>query len=150
MVHHVTGLLGERAFLEGVAGTWSSRVFDLAAGIALLPLPEETFDTPIPIGRSDCDLFQHLTPSLTTVLAEASKGGQFIYFETEYFGGDGGQGAVLYRNGEPIFGPIWDRVGPINSALAIFGIKVTAPKLDEFATVGLDRLRTTQAWIENC
>lgn len=70
-----------------------------------------------------------------------------MYFETEYHGGHGGQGAAVFLNGDLIFGPQWDEFGPINHALMLLGVKIEPPAMDEFDTVGLYRHRSTEDWL---
>ena len=70
-----------------------------------------------------------------------------MYFETEYHGGHGGQGAAVFQNGELTFGPQWDELGPINHALMLLGVQIEPPAIDEFDTVGLCRHRTTEDWL---
>ena len=99
------------------------------------------------LGQSDEAGFGHLTTDVLQALLEASQGGQFIYFETEYFGGEGGQGASLFRDMRLEYGPTWDGIGPINTALRMMGVQTVPPAIDEFQTIGLNRNRTTEAWL---
>ena len=71
-----------------------------------------------------------------------------MYFETEHFGGNGRQGAVVFQNGTAVFGPKSAEHGPINEALACLGVRVAAPAHDEFETVGLIRHRHTEDWLK--
>ena len=69
-----------------------------------------------------------------------------LYFETEYFGGMGTQGAAVFRDGELVFGPQAAELGPINNALAVLGVRTVPPAVDEFETVGLQRHRSVEDW----
>ncbi len=77
---------------------------------------------------------------------DASINALVMYFETEYFGGDGGQGAALFHEGRVVFIQS-AKLGPINRALALLGVKVVSPAIDEFQSIGLDRHRTTAEWL---
>ena len=69
-----------------------------------------------------------------------------VYFETEYFGGEGSQGAVLARSGKIIFGPEY-RYHSINLALREIGVDKKAER-DEFDALGLHRYRDNEDWID--
>jgi hypothetical protein len=90
---------------------------------------------------------QNLSQQLVDELRRSSRNGPLIYFETEYSGGSGGQGAALFQDGEIIFGPQWAEIGPINRALKLLGISVWPPAHDEFETVGLHRHRGAEGWL---
>jgi hypothetical protein len=149
MTHAVTGLVGDPQFLSDLAGGRSRNlVSPLACGLALMPLPEGSSDTVFVLPQAkDGDGFQYLNSDLDEVLRRASVGGRFVYFETEYWGGVGGQGAALYIDGARTFGPEWAEMGPINAALALLGVVTMPPYVDEFDTVGLGLFRTTDRWI---
>ena len=75
-----------------------------------------------------------------------SAGGAVAYFETDYWGGEGEQSAVLWERGEMVYGPAKSRLGPINGALRRMGVERGAA-LDEFDAVGLGRYRDNDDWI---
>jgi hypothetical protein len=150
MGHFVTGLIGRSRMLEAFScGHSLNRPVSLLGDLAILPLREidlESFQgTQLDAGAEG---LQHLSTRLVEELRRSSHEGPLIYFETEYFGGTGGQGAVVFRDGELVFGPNWAAIGPINHALKLIGITVEAPARDEFETVGLHRHRRTEAWLE--
>jgi hypothetical protein len=71
----------------------------------------------LPIHEIDLDLFratlsadeagnsQYLPARLLDEVKCSSHRGHLIYFETEYFGEDGGPGVAVFKEGELIFGP---------------------------------------------
>lgn len=121
----------------------------LVAGLALLPLRDEEMDSFLPPPLTGWhEEFASLTDQLMSELGKASRSGRVMYFETDYFGGPGGQGAVVMENENVIYGPVYADIGPINAALALLGVTVAAPARDEFETVGLDRHRSTEDWLE--
>lgn len=71
-----------------------------------------------------------------------------MYFETDYWGGEGTQGAVAYATGEIIFGPrSSEQIGPIDEALKLLGVEVVPPAYDEFDAIGLRSHRQTEDWL---
>jgi hypothetical protein len=70
-----------------------------------------------------------------------------MYFETEYFGGTGSQGAAVFRAGEVAYGPKAAVSGPINEALALLGVRTPSVGTDAFEAVGLGRHRRTDDWL---
>jgi len=89
--------------------------------------------------------------SLLAFVAAASRHGDVVYIETDYFGGTGWQGAIYAHGGAivdffrtsdmPEDGPGPDSERAINRALHRLG--VTIGKQDEFDTLGLGTYRTT-------
>lgn len=94
--------------------------------------------------------FHFLTPQLAAAGMAASAIGDVGYLEAAFFGGDGCQASIVWRDGGVVFGPLkadddeppvpplseW----PINQALRFFGVRAT-PHVDEFRTVDLGRFR---------
>jgi hypothetical protein len=150
MGHTVTGLIARSIILEAFSCDHSLyRPAALVGDLAILPLRKidlESFQTS-QSGAGTKGL-QHLSTRLVEQLRRSSQKGPLIYFETEYFGGSGGQGAAAFRNDELVFGPNWAKIGPINHALKLIGISIEPPARDEFETVGLHRHRHTAAWLE--
>src|SRR5262245_1123211 len=151
MSHLVTGLIGKPEPLAAFAQRHSLHdPVPLMDGLALLPLRDEDFASFLPAQLGDYpEGFRHLSAQLSSALSDASAGVSLMYFETEYFGGMGFQGAAVFRDGALVFGPQSADIGPINQALALLGVRVTAPAHDEFETVGLHRHRHTDGWLES-
>jgi hypothetical protein len=63
--------------------------------------------------------------------------------------GLGGQGAAVFEDGELVFGPQCEGIGPINHALKLLGVRVENPGLDEFQTVGLHLYRSSFGWLKS-
>jgi hypothetical protein len=150
MGHFVTGIVAKPGALEAFADKHSlHQPVPLGEGLAILPLRDDDLDLFLkPPLTSYPEGFTYLSEQLVVELKLASAGWIIMYFETEYFGGSGGQGAAVFRNGEVVFGPKSAEYGPINEALAILGVQVVAPAHDEFETVGLHRHRHTEDWLE--
>jgi len=86
-------------------------------------------------------------PPIETMEMAAILGESFpiAFVATDYFGGEGSQGAAAWRPG----GVLPYRISPnsINEALAFVGV-VRRGNLDEFDTVGLGWYRSNDRWIE--
>jgi hypothetical protein len=148
MGHIVQAFIASRAALERIQQQFSkSQVVDLQQGLALLPLLNELYDA-IP-NEEDTDLvdkhFTFLTPKIVQLIIRHSEREPIGYFETEYFGGLGDQGAILGKDGKIIFGPEVGS-GSINRMLALMSFESNGIQ-DEFDTIGLRRFRSNEAWI---
>src|SRR5262249_43778661 len=149
MAHCVTGLIATTALLETFACEHGLHPpIRLSQGLGLLPLRDIDLDKFLvaPL-TGHAEGFNYLSEQLIRELKIASSSGSLLYFETEYFGGDGTQGAGVFQEGELIFGPESAMFGPINEALAILGTRVIPPARDEFETAGLHRHRHTEDWL---
>jgi hypothetical protein len=150
MGHFVTGLIAKSTILEAFSREHSLHLpIALSSQLALLPLRDMDLDSFL-VAPASCDFegFEHLSKQLLNELRRASHQGQLMYFETEYFGGLGGQGALVFQNGELIYGPQWAEVGPINQGLKLLGVSIEPPAQDEFEIVGLGRHRHTEGWLQ--
>jgi hypothetical protein len=140
----------------------SARVVRLSEGLALVPLTESVINELSGGERWEWLLSDGRAPGpLATVLAEVSEFGPVAYFEAEFAGG-GSQASVIWEGGQVVFGPIieedegrrWRRTrrplseGAFNQALRRLGVRVGPEAIDEFETVGLDRCRMTEEWLD--
>ena len=150
MGHFVTGLVAKQQTLQAFASQHSlHQPIALSGGLHILPLRDEDLDSFLPLPLDGhCKGFAHLSSQLIETLLKASEVGSLIYFETEYHGGSGGQGAVAFSNGKIALEPQSAEFGPINTALQFLGVRTVPPAHDEFETVGLDRHRYTEDWLE--
>jgi hypothetical protein len=150
MSHFVTGLIARRSVLLAFAEKHELHgSTPLSQGLEILPLREDdinSFLTP-PLTNQHTS-FSYLSDQLLQELLAASLGESIVYFETEYFGGEGSQGAVVVSDGKLVYGPALADIGPINQALAMLGVAITPPAHDEFDSVGLAQHRSTEDWIE--
>ena len=150
MTHAVTGLIATPTILEAFARERSlHRPIALTGELAILPLRDVDLDSFLVAPCThDIEHFQYLSRQLIDLLRRTSHQGPLMYFETEYFGGIGGQGAAAFQDGEVTFGPQWGQIGTINQALRLLGVRVEPPAYDEFDMVGLGRHRRTERWLE--
>jgi hypothetical protein len=149
--HHITGVVARREMLKRLDKLGGQPFFALAEGFAFMPLDDQNLDDLVGVHAGDAVAdFVYLTERLIEFLRQASQGGDLAYVETEYHGGTGGQGAVLFHAGEVSFGPRWceNEIGPMNDALARMGITKNPTKFDAFQTIGLDAYRSNEAFRE--
>ena len=150
MTHRVTGLVATAALLQSLAAKHGLPApVGLAGDLAILPLLDDALESLLaspPAGYVPD--FDHLSEQLAEMLCKESANGTLLYFETEYFGGSGSQGAAVFQHGSCVFGPETGEIGPINRGLRLLGVTVRAPALDEFETLGLHRHRHTAYWLD--
>ena len=148
MAHFVTGFITKTDYIHQICSESSSlRSVSLEQGFSLFPLTDKLLDN-LRIPRSKgLDDFDKLPTELTDLLAKLSVICPLLYFETEYFGGDGNQLAIVFENGKMIFGPAQDVVGPINEGLCLLGVEKKANS-DEFDSIGLGENRSTDEWLK--
>ena len=155
MGHCISGFVALREPADRLAAAISSRAVPLACGYAFAPLPELPRDAVV-----EWEYHLHLwwlTQSATQAAKLASADHFVGYVETEYFGGIGGQGAVVWLNGLVVYGPAVSGIDlrpgvttvtekAIPNALRMMGVVATSG-LDEFDTVGLGRHRSNESWL---
>ena len=149
MGHLVTGFIGNPETLAAFAGRVALRPpVALPAGLALLPLRDSDLDSFLPLPLTgETEGFTYLSEQLLEVLSQLSVNEPVMYFETEYFGGAGMQGAVVMERCRAVYGPRSAESGPINEALALLGVRICPPARDQFETLGLGRHRSTADWL---
>lgn len=150
MGHCVTGLIARAEILQPFARDRSLHSpVPLYADLVILPLRDRDLDSFLkPPLTGYPEGFTYLASSLVQELLAASAEGNLMYFETEYFGGAGSQGAAVFRAGKFAYGPKAAVAGPINEALALLGVPSSSSGVDAFQTVGLGRYRWTADWLE--
>jgi hypothetical protein len=86
--------------------------------------------------------FRQLTQPVVDFAMHLSRASAVAYIETDYFGGAGGQSAIVWRDGQVVFGPANGEAGPINEALQVLGVHADGEG-DEFDALGLGKVRAT-------
>ena len=109
---------------------------------AILPVEADFIDA-VTAARppQSTETFMLLTDGFRDLLCELSLFGRLAYVETDYFGGVGGQGAVVYSNRKVLMEPVWGGIGTINRALELIGVEELRAG-DRFAALGLDGVRS--------
>jgi hypothetical protein len=159
MAYALTALIGPPGALEPlVERSRHARLTALAQGLALVPLTaalgrdlaQELVDQPLLVD-------ERLPRRLEDELALLSRSGDLAYVEVESSGGEPAQAAAVWREGQLIVGPMIHRPTdspvplsrmPVNTALRRLGVRVAAEAIDEFASVGLNRHRLTEDWLD--
>lgn len=121
---------------------------DIGQGLSLIPMTEDLFDQINNFNISnDIDSFQYLTENIETQILLSICDRQFSYVEAEYHGGQGGQIAIIWKDGKRFQLLPYDQ-DRINQVLKFFGA-VADNGQDEFLTLGFGLRRNTREWIED-
>lgn len=166
MAHNIQVFITSLDCLEKAASTLeTAHVVSLPQGFAMLPVTDALRQEAATIYPSQetepFEEFYDLTDSVARLGAQMSQQTPVAYIETEYWGGDGTQAAIVWHEGTVVLRPYtreltWrqDRVskvavlrGPISIALNRLGVEVNE-ELDEYAALGLGRFRSNEDWIE--
>ncbi len=153
MSHRISGFVGRLPALTEAAATLDGeRVIPLTGGFGFLPLVERLKEPADPGPFPDL----RLRGRFAAWAAEQSRRLPLAYIETEYWAGRGTQGAVVWRDGEVVLGPVVtgnevpDPPAPsdraINQAARLLGVK-SGQASDEFAALGLERYRSNHDWL---
>lgn len=165
MAYDVTAIVGRRHVLDPFASSHRHAVLvQLESDLMMAPLTDKLCEEIHSCGTRPHPIlegFFRLTGDVETLCKELSRRGEIAYFETEYFGGDGHQGAAVWKEGRLIMPPIVEysmpyhagldrrilNLGPINRALSEFGIR-SSEEEDAFDRVGLGRHRGSEDFAE--
>ena len=121
---------------------------EIGQGISLIPMTAELFDQINDFVESNSvDKFEYLTDNIEIKILQIIDNKKIAYVEAEYFGGQGGQIAIIWkdnkRNKQFEFGE-----NKINELLKDFGV-IAEKGQDEFLTLGFGIHRHTREWLEN-
>jgi hypothetical protein len=165
MTHRIQALLSRRSTFAAGGDTYPfQRIVQLPQDFAMIICTDEFLE-----GLASCgfagDLpapnpFERLTPAVVGYARKLSSHLPVAYLETDYWGGLGGQAAVVFSNGSVALPPCQKRNGdsdetprrmqlrdyPINRALAHLGVEQTSP-IDLFDSLGLGTLRSNEDWL---
>ncbi|MFC7246395.1 hypothetical protein ACFQO7_28295 [Catellatospora aurea] len=157
MSYGLQAVIGAEDVLRKVAAEQPGAVVvPLRQGFALIPMTDELFDAATDGSRGDGLRFWKLPGGFENVLSDWSKAGPLGYVEADYLGGVGTQRAALWARGELAIGPMYvgehepfPAIGsPISQVLAHLGAVRRRRDADEFVSVGLDRCRGTDEWLD--
>ena len=122
----------------------------LTGDLGFLPLSDEHLDYLFPEQGDFDHEMTYLSAALKNALRDLTGDSVMAYIETDFFGGQGEEAAVVYNRGECVYGPHRAPVGPISQALALLGVVAHPTHHDAFETAGLGRHRSNEDWIEEC
>lgn len=155
MGHSLEAVIATEPVLRELAGPIKeAHIVPLGQHLSLLPMTDEFFDAITSAGAPRLDGFWKAPAGFGSALAACSATGPVAYVETEFFGGLGTQSAQVWDGGKVVLGPLRLAEGdpfpvdgsPISRALRHLGVTRSGYD-DEFAAVGLDRHRETEAWL---
>lgn len=148
MAHCIQAIVAADEVAENVRAVYPRLpAVNAPQGFVILPVDADFIDA-VAGGRprQSTETFMLLTDGLHDLL-DLSRFGPLAYIETEYFGGTGGQGAVVYSGREVVMGPEWHDSGPISRALGLIGVK-RCPVGDRFSALGLGAYRSNDDLID--
>lgn len=144
MGYYLQALMGKQETLAQHASEFQhARVVPLAQGVAIIPLTDDLYDEIADGG--EVDRFYKLSPGIEEWALRLSVVAPVAYIEAEFFGGTGGQSAVVWSRGSRVLGPLHSQ-DAINGTLRFLGVRADGAH-DEFDAVGLGRHRDTADWI---
>jgi hypothetical protein len=144
MGYLLQALVGRRDVLKAHAAAFQSTVIiELRENIAMIPITDALYEDIEGEPTDDCS---RLSEAVEMWAKEISVGNVVGYVEAEYFGGEGGQSAVVWTNGSRS-SEFQFCSDAINRVLRLFGVTAISGK-DEFDTVGLGACRNTDQWVE--
>jgi hypothetical protein len=143
MGYYLQALIGKNQTLKVNALLFqSARFVLLEQDIAMIPITEELCEEIDAI--SQVEGFYKLSPEIEEWAKRISASGFVAYVEAEFFGGDGGQGAIAWNAGYRVLEPINEQ-NAINRVLKLLGVD-RKNAYDEFDAVGLGKHRDTNDW----
>lgn len=149
MGYYLNAFLGRVNNLKKIESKFkTSKVVPLTTEIAFIPMTGKLFNE-INNFRGDNGIgkWQFLTADIEVEILKLIDDEMIAYIEVEYFGGQGGQSGIIWRDGKRVFEKVFDQE-VANSILRQFGVVKEKSKRDEFDTVGLGRHRNTEDWID--
>jgi hypothetical protein len=144
MGHCIHAIVAPLATAASISAAWPELPrLDRDNGFAVFPVDAELIDARVASPATSAgagDEFMLLSGAFRALLNGLSRRGQLAYVETEYFGGVGGQGAMVCRDGAEIMPPTWRVSGTINKALKLIG-HPRGLLADRFTSAGFTRVR---------
>lgn len=142
MPHIIKAFIGKNEIVEKLANDWLTDRIALPQDFSMVFLTEDLFEKITELADTENDLNNQLecfTLAIAEILAHYSFNASLAYIETEYSGGLGGQGGVLYEQGKTSIPPTWEE-GIINKILSQMGVYQLGED-DEFDSVNLGNYR---------
>ncbi len=148
MGYTLKAYIGKKENLSSIAKRFNAAlIIDLNHGFSLVPMTEELFDEmnklKASVGISTFVLFNE---NLEQKTIEIIQNKELAYIESDFFGDQGGHIGIVWKNGKRDFLGKFKK-DTMNKVLKRLGVKKTLFK-DEFETIGLDKNRHTEDWID--
>ena len=140
MGHCIRAIIGTHRIIQKLENDWSNaKKIELPQGYGMVFLTDEFSDDVAELYNvSDelhCHELVHFTVAIAQLLQQYTQNTKLAYVETDYFGGTGTQGGVLYENGQ-ICIAARSGEGTINILLRELGVRCE-PNKDEFDSLNL-------------
>ncbi|MFH5806533.1 hypothetical protein [Alienimonas sp. DA493] len=146
MGHHIQAIVAPDRTADAVAARWPELPrLRHEALFSIFPVDAGLIDAtvePIAAARPPSH-FILLTPGFRERLRKLSSDGVLAYLETDYFGGAGGQGALVADRGVERMEPTWSEADAINRALKLIGFP-RGGCVDRFENLGLASVRDNE------
>jgi hypothetical protein len=149
MGYFLNAFLGQINNLKRIESKFKkAKVVPLTTEIALIPMTEDLFDE-INNYRNEnhIEKWELLTTDVENEILKLIGNEKLSYLEVEYFGGEGGQSGIVWKDGKRVFEVSFQQE-VVNEILRQFGVVKDKKLRDEFDTVGLGRHRNTEDWIK--
>ncbi|WP_160713459.1 hypothetical protein [Chitinophaga solisilvae] len=149
MGYYLNAFIGKSRDINCICKAYNLAIpVNLDQDISLIPLTEDLFDQINELDATEgVDGFEYLTVTIEMNVLGAIKEKPLAYVEVTYFGGEGGQTGIIWkdgkRNAELAYGQ-----EAINIVLRTFDVIADHNK-DEFDTLGFGRYRHTQDWTQS-
>ena len=144
MAHFVYAIVAANDVADRIHEDWPNlKRYDAGDSHSIFPIEQELIDQRLQSANAapqESETFIYLTDKFQILLQDLSRHGKLSYLETEYFGGEGGQGACVFEHGNELMPPTWAESNTINDALAILGVE-SNDEYDEFDAAGLGAVR---------
>lgn len=145
MGHCISAIIGRREDVRKIAEQMiHADLIELPQGFGMILMTDRLLcDVEELAEVSDKAVFPELerfTEAVGELMERYSFHTKLAYIETDYFGGAGTQGGVLYENGRVGAAPRVDGSGVINALLSELGVWRGSGK-DEFDSLGLGKYR---------
>jgi hypothetical protein len=146
MSHHVTGVITKADSAKKLAAVIPFKFCHyINQEFVIFPITDDLIDEHLPSPQNFCfSEFVYLSQEFSNILLSASVGKAIMYFETEYFGGEGSQSAIVYENQKIVYGPTKSDIGSVSEALITLGVTVGEFDFDAFESVGLSEVRSSE------
>jgi len=148
MGYYLKAFIGNKESLTPIQEKYDdSKLIELSDEIFMIPMTDKLFDDINQLETSsEISSFEFLTENIEIKILKLVCDKKIAYVESEFFGGQGGHIGLIWENGERVFIGEFKR-STMNVVLEKLGVIRTEIK-DEFETIGLDRHRQTEDWIE--
>ena len=140
MGHCIRAIIGTHKVIQELENNWgNAKEIELPQGYGMVFLTDEFSDDVAEVydvfGEFRCYELVHFTVAIGQLLQQYTQNTKLAYVETDYFGGTGTQGGVLYENGQISIAPRSGE-GTINILLRELGVSCE-PNKDEFDSLNL-------------